>query len=123
MVPRRRPRRASMVALLLACLIAGSGTVHAAAEHGSGSHRAPGAVRWRVLNTVAVGSRPVAVVVDERAGRAFVAGGDGGGGVGGGRGGALGNNPPPGGAPAFWAGAPAGAGGRRTPRGLVAPLY
>src|SRR5437588_773912 len=77
MVPRRRPRRASMVALLLACLIAGSGTVHAAAEHGSGSHRAPGAVRWRVLNTVAVGSRPVAVVVDERAGRAFVAGGNG----------------------------------------------
>src|SRR5918912_4399041 len=76
MVPRRRPRRASMVALLLAWLIAGSSTVHAAGGHGRGSYRASGALSWRVLNTVAVGSRPVAVAVDGHTGRAFVAGGN-----------------------------------------------
>src|ERR671937_263446 len=77
MVPRRRPRRTSRVALLLACLIAGSSTVHAAGGHGRGSYHASGALSWHVLNTVAVGSRPVAVAVDGHTGRAFVAGGEG----------------------------------------------
>src|SRR5437588_10093541 len=76
MVPRRRLRRVSTVALLLACCIAGSGAVQAAGGHGSASHSASGAVSWRVLNTVAVGSRPVAVAVDGHTGRAFVAGGN-----------------------------------------------
>src|SRR5437763_12212224 len=76
MVPRRRLWRVSMVALLLACCIAGSGAVQAAGGHGSASHSASGAVSWRVLNTVAVGSRPVAVAVDGHTGRAFVAGGN-----------------------------------------------
>src|SRR5437879_6533381 len=76
MVPRRRLRRACAVALLLACFITGSGAVHAAGGHGTGSHSASGAVSWRVLNTVAVGSRPVAVAVDERTGHAFVVGGN-----------------------------------------------
>src|SRR5918911_4668315 len=96
MVPRRRPRRASMVALLLAWLIAGSSTVHAAGGPGRGSNHASGALSWHVLNTVAVGSRPVAVAVDGHTGRAFVAGGGGGGGGCGGPGGGGWNTPPPG---------------------------
>src|ERR687885_792277 len=95
MVLRRRPRRASMVALLLAWLIAASSTVHAAGGHGRGSSHASGALSWHVLNTVAVGSRPVAVAVDGRTGRAFVAGGGKGGGGEGGPGGAAWNTPPP----------------------------
>src|SRR5437763_14161368 len=113
MVPRRRPPHTSMVALLLACLIAGSGTVHAAAGHGSGSHRASGALRWRVLNTVAVGSRPVAVAVDGRTGRAFVAGGGRVGVVDGARGGAPGTHTAGVGAQGYGAGPHAAAGGPR----------
>src|ERR671933_2573943 len=104
MVPRRRPRRASMVALLLAWLIAGSITVHAAGGHGRGSYRASGALSWHVLNTVAVGSRPVAVAVDGHTGRAFVAGGGRGGGLFGARGGGLGGHPPRGRTPSYGAG-------------------
>src|SRR5919199_1900214 len=103
MVLRRRPRRASMVALLLAWLIAASSTVHAAGGHGRGSSHASGALSWHVLNTVAVGSRPVAVAVDGRTGRAFVAGGGRGGGVVGASGAAPRNTPPRGGGPSFWA--------------------
>src|SRR5918911_2062363 len=102
MVPRRRPRRASMVALLLAWLIAGSSTVHAAGGPGRGSYHASGALSWHVLNTVAVGSRPVAVAVDGRTGHAFVAGGGGGGGVLGAPRPAPGNNPPPPAGPSSW---------------------
>src|SRR2546428_852453 len=73
MVPRRRLRRASRAALLLAYVIAGSGAVYAAGGHGTGSHRASHTANWRVLNTAAVGPRPGAAVADGRTRRAFVA--------------------------------------------------
>src|SRR5215470_8077600 len=65
--------RASRVALVLACAIAGFGAAYAAGGHGSRSHSASHTASWRVLHTVTAGSRPVAVAVDERARRAFVA--------------------------------------------------